>query len=128
MSDVSGRAEPRGESSGWAAVNGGDASTDASPVGCSGERGPRPVRAVAGGAVSPSRGFVSSLADSEMRGLSEGVDAPAWPSQRFDRFEGGPAVGVGAAVAEAGLWMSPDLPQFFFWKSRHKTINKGLRK
>ena len=78
-SDVRGRAEPRGESSGRAAVNGGDAGTDADSMGCSGGRRSRPVWAMSGGVVSLSSGFAGSLADSEMRGLFEGVDGPRGP-------------------------------------------------
>jgi hypothetical protein len=40
---------------------------------------------------------------SKTRSLFEGVDGVARPSQRVDRFEGGVAVGVSGATAEAGL-------------------------
>jgi hypothetical protein len=40
---------------------------------------------------------------SETRGLFEGVDGVALPSQRLDRFDDGVAVGVGVVTAKGGL-------------------------
>lgn len=54
-----------------------------------------------GTAVSPS--YEIPIADSKIRGRFEGVDGGARSSQRPDRFDGGVAVGVGAAAAEPGL-------------------------
>jgi hypothetical protein len=62
-----------------------------------------PPRFGSGGAVSISDGSATSLAGSKTRGLFEGVGGAARPSQRPDRFEGGVAAGVGAAMAEADL-------------------------
>ena len=61
------------------------------------------MRAGSGGVVYLSDGFTSSLAGSETRGLFEGVDGTARPSQRPDRFEGGVVVGFDAGRAEACL-------------------------
>jgi hypothetical protein len=44
-----------------------------------------------------------SAARSESRGLLEGVDGAALPSQRPDRFEAGVVAGVGTSPAGAGL-------------------------
>ena len=86
LSDVRGWAEPRGESAGRAAAD-GEVGNNAESVGWSLRWRSDPVWAVSGGAVSLSDGFAGSLVDSETRG----------------RFEGGVAIGAGAAVAEAGL-------------------------
>lgn len=56
-----------------------------------------------GGVVSISDGSPASLAGSKTRGLFEGVDGAARPSQRLDRFEGGVVVGVGVVTVEVGL-------------------------
>ena len=74
----------------------GEAGKKAESVGCSVRRGSCVAWATSGG-------VVCSLADSETRGLLDGVDGPVRPSQRLDRFEDGVAVGFGAAAAEAGL-------------------------
>ncbi|EJT68122.1 hypothetical protein GGTG_14298, partial [Gaeumannomyces tritici R3-111a-1] len=102
LSDARGRAKLRGESSRRAAVGGG-AGTEAE----SGEFSVRgrscPVWAISGEVVSLSDGFAGSLAGSETRGLLEGVDGPARPSQRLDRLGDGVGIGVDAAAAEGGL-------------------------
>lgn len=56
---------------------------------------------ISGGVVCPC--VARLLAGSERRGLFEGVDGAARPSQRADRFEGVVAVCVGVVAAEAGL-------------------------
>jgi hypothetical protein len=62
----------------------------------------RLARFGSGGVVSISEASAASLASSKTRGLFEGVDGAARPSQRLDIFEGGVAVGVGGATVEAG--------------------------
>ena len=62
-----------------------------------------PPRFGSGGVLSISDGSAASLAGSKTRSLFEGVDGAARPSQRLDCFEGGVAVEVGVAAAEAGL-------------------------
>lgn len=103
MSDVRVWVELTGESSGWAAANGGEVSRDTDSVGCPGRRGSRLVWAMSDAVLSFSGGFVGLLAKPESRGLLEGVDGPGRPSQRSDRFEDGDAVGVDTAVTEAGF-------------------------
>jgi hypothetical protein len=85
------------EDSSASSVVDGEGQAEGGSVLCSVWRS-RPPRFASGGVVS-----IPSLAGSKTRGFFEGVDGAARPSQRFDRFEGGVAVGVGAATAGAGL-------------------------
>jgi len=63
-------------------------------------RGSAPICVVVGGGIE-----AGSVVGSEVRGRLEGVEA-ARPSQRYDRFEVGVAVGVGAGAA------GPDLGKY----------------
>jgi hypothetical protein len=75
-------------------VSDGGVRVDESSVISSVGRGSAPIRVVGGGSEA------GSVAGSDVRRRSEGVEA-ARPSQRYERFEVGVAVGVGAALATA---------------------------
>jgi len=99
-SEVRDVAEVRDDSPGRAVVDGGP-DMDWDPVRSSArERSCRSCRG--SGGVNSSSGRFSS-AGSERRGLLEGVDGVARPSQRVDRFDGRVELGVSGTTADAGL-------------------------